>query len=490
MLQPKHERRVEKMRNGSSKQAEGRGGRRVRKFHKVNGVKTPVLKPDGTPDYYEYGAYVGKKEQARLTCEDPTLGQVIDDFQKSELYFKAKAKSTQYVYALNLARMKKLRDVPIKNITRPMLMETREGIAKGTGIGTARQWASAIGSLMTYAMDMGYIDQSPCVKMKRGLPKCNPLEAWTEDDLALAKPYVREPVRRVLVLAEYTGLRISDLVAMEWWQYDGWRIKVRPIKTKNHDPNKWLTLPCHPELKRELDAWKKEYDDAVRTGVNCGRSHFGKLVPPPTTILHTSYWTTWSVKGFESSLQRELLTRVPGFPSHRNELGNLVPDKSIHGLRKLAAVRLAQAGCSGKLIKAVGIGMVDLYTESFEQEQGAELALAKLIEHERKKGTDYQSLLAKIIDPERWEREREARLEARAATAPPLDPHFRREEDGAAYMREYRARRRRNGGKRLTDGSYSRARAAYLARKEQESGLGKLRLGHPRPRKNRPTADL
>ncbi len=55
---------------------------------------------------------------------------------------------------------------------------------------------------------------------------------------------------------------------------------------------------------------------------------------------------------------------------------------NVHGLRKAAARRLAEAGCSASEIAAItghkSLSMVQLYTASADQEKLAEAAVARL----------------------------------------------------------------------------------------------------------------
>jgi integrase len=55
---------------------------------------------------------------------------------------------------------------------------------------------------------------------------------------------------------------------------------------------------------------------------------------------------------------------------------------NVHGLRKLAAANLAEAGCSTLEIAAItghaSLGMVQLYTKSADQERMATAAIVRL----------------------------------------------------------------------------------------------------------------
>ena len=66
------------------------------------------------------------------------------------------------------------------------------------------------------------------------------------------------------------------------------------------------------------------------------------------------------------------LAKIPDFPTHRN----------VHGLRKLCATILTQAGCStheiGRVTGHRTLAMIQHYTDSVGQQASAEAAMAKL----------------------------------------------------------------------------------------------------------------
>ena len=67
----------------------------------------------------------------------------------------------------------------------------------------------------------------------------------------------------------------------------------------------------------------------------------------------------------------------------------LPADLNVHGLRKLAATELADAGCSMHEIAAItghhSLSMVQLYTRSADQERLASAAIIRLSEHADKR---------------------------------------------------------------------------------------------------------
>ena len=112
-----------------------------------------------------------------------------------------------------------------------------------------------------------------------------------------------------------------------------------------------LVIPVHPVLKAELDAWRANAASVV--------------------ILVNKFGRPWR----ESNLSKQLgdaLGKIDSFPRGRN----------IHGLRKLAAINLAQCGCTLHEIGAItghkSLAMLQLYTSGVDQERLAETAIIRL----------------------------------------------------------------------------------------------------------------
>lgn len=148
-----------------------------------------------------------------------------------------------------------------------------------------------------------------------------------------------------MVLARYTGQRRSDLCAMTWAAFDGERIKIRQQKTGAE-----LMIPCHPTLRSQLVEWKRE----------------AKAV----TILTNTLGRPW----MPQHLSHELPTALVRLGMPR--------DLNVHGLRKLAATSLADAGCTTHEIAAITghrtLAMVQHYTQTADQARLAESAIVRL----------------------------------------------------------------------------------------------------------------
>ena len=109
-----------------------------------------------------------------------------------------------------------------------------------------------------------------------------------------------------------------------------------------------LWIPLHPALGQVLCAWSK--DDGA--------------------ILHTNYGKDFTSKGFSNFMADKI-----------GEAG--LPDRCVtHGLRKAAARRLAEAGCSANEIASITghatLKEVERYTKAAEQRKLAVSAMGRL----------------------------------------------------------------------------------------------------------------
>jgi integrase len=301
---------------------------------------------DGTVKLYRYPAY--KKPRKSL---GDTVGELITSWEGSPEW-RALADSTKAGYATYLRPLIGMERVRIKDVSRRELIAIRNAIAAERGNGAATAFVRTTSALFGWAIEAGHIDYSPMIKVKR-LPGGH-LPAWSAADVEMALPALPEHLRRPIILALYTGQRRGDLIRMPWSAYDGTRIKL--VQEKTDAP---LTIAVPEELRAELDAWRASAS--------------------ATLILTNKFGRPWKASNLSKQLG-DALTEIDGFPPHRN----------IHGLRKLAAANLAQAGCTLHEIASItghkSLAMLQLYTASIDQERAAEGAIIKLAAYRLKRG--------------------------------------------------------------------------------------------------------
>jgi integrase len=292
---------------------------------------------DGTIKEYRYASFKPKIQRKR-----DTLSDLIDDYKDSPEW-RALAAESKRVYTLYLKPLDKVGHLDPGAVTRRDIITTRNAIAATRGNGASSGFIRAAGALFKWAVECDMLEHSPVNKIKHLVG--GHITAWTPAQAARALTLLPEHLRRVVIMALYTGQRRSDLCAMRWSAYDGSNIRLTQIKTATS-----LVIPAHPVLKAELDAWKQERTIAL-------------------TILTHSKGGPWRPHGLTEAMRQAL-----------RKIG--MDDINVHGLRKLAAANLADAGCSTREIGAITghktSAMIDLYTKSADQERLANAAIMRL----------------------------------------------------------------------------------------------------------------
>ncbi len=298
---------------------------------------------DGTVKTYRYGPARPRAPTAE------SLNAMIRAYRLSPSY-RALKPSSRYRYDLYLRPLEEIGHVPAAKVTRKNLNTLRDWIASKRGNGAASLFVAVAGALFNWAQENDWLKANPAFRLRA--PALGEIAAWTPAQADAAEAALPEHLRRAIVLARFTAQRRGDLCAMTWAAYDGQSIKVRQQKTGAE-----LVIPCHPTLKAELDTWRRN-----ATAV---------------TILTGATGRPVSNDFLGKTLRKHL--DAAGFP----------PALSIHGLRKLAAVELAQAGCSTHEIAAITghrtLAMIQHYTRAADQETMATAAILRLSKMQNRK---------------------------------------------------------------------------------------------------------
>lgn len=292
---------------------------------------------DGSVREYRYPA---KQPTSRYSAD--SVAAMIQGWKISPEW-RALAKVTQDGYFRYLRDLERLAARPAAEVKRRHIMDIRDAIAADRGTGAAMGFMRAASACFSWAVERGRLEVSPCHKIKR--LKGGTLPPWTEDQITTALRNLPEYLRRAVTLALYTGQRRGDLCAMRWDAYDGRVIRLKQSKTGAE-----LVIPLHWGLRGEMAEWKK-----AATSMH---------------ILTTRKGKPWIPTHLSQDLGRALV--AAGLPAGLN----------IHGLRKAAAARLADAGCTVHEIAAITghttLAMIAAYTTRRDQERLANSAIARL----------------------------------------------------------------------------------------------------------------
>jgi integrase len=211
--------------------------------------------------------------------------------------------------------------------------------------GASRNFIAALRVLVRYAVNVGLRSDDPTVRLKMPKLAAGGHYTWNEDDIASFER--RHPIgtkaRLALALLLYTGQRRADVLALGWQHVRGGYVHLRQQKT-----GRPLAIPIHPELQAVLDATPA--DNLTFLVSERGRPFY------PDAFNH------WFRKRCVEA----------GLPKRAGP----------HGLRKACCRRLADAGCSMKVIAAISghasLREIARYTEAADQRKLAEQGIAAI----------------------------------------------------------------------------------------------------------------
>lgn len=192
----------------------------------------------------------------------------------------------------------------------------------------------------------GWRKDNPAKDVQRLAYKRNPYPTWTEGDIAAfeARWPVGSRARLALALLLYTGQRRSDVIRMGPQHVRAGVLDVVQQKTGVR-----LSIPVHPALAEAIAAHSRGHLAFLMT----------ERAQPFASGTAFYNWFTWAAR--QAGIDKGM---------------------SPHGLRKAAARRLAQAGCSVHEIMSItghrSLAEVQRYTREVEQERLARGAVLRL----------------------------------------------------------------------------------------------------------------
>jgi integrase len=204
--------------------------------------------------------------------------------------------------------------------------------------------------MIDWAIDNGYREKPWHYSRKKGF-KSIPIPAWKLDDIEqyISTQHIVADVRAV-ALMYYTGQRVGDCLNMRFRDIN-WKRKV--IFVRQEKTGKELYIPIHPKL-REIIMKTNVYEPKV----------YMDFYIVTNTMQKMSYDT----------LRKTMIRKC-------HKIG--INPTPLHGLRKAAAIRMAEAGCTPHEIMSItghsSLKEVERYTLEVEQQRLARAAMDKVI---------------------------------------------------------------------------------------------------------------
>ncbi|MFT8958613.1 MAG: site-specific integrase [Gluconobacter oxydans] len=317
---------------------------RYRLYFRRPGFQSVRLPDPATPEFFQAYQEVLARSTTQQTAPVPkTLAHLINAWMQSGR-FKALGASTQINYRRLLLSIQKApyADDYVDQFQTVHLRRFVEEFADRPAAANHR--IKLFRMLFEHAVDDGWRTDNPATPLKRLKEKQDGAESWSDEHIRQFEdrwPSGSVP-RLALALLLYTGQRRSDVVRMGPRHIRGDLIEVTQQKT-----GAALLIPIHAALQIEL---------------------YRHMTTP--TFLARQNGEAFTANGFYMR-----------FKAWRSEAG--LPDGlSPHGLRKAAARRLAEAGCSPHQIAAITghatLAEVQRYTRAVDQEKLAREAMARI----------------------------------------------------------------------------------------------------------------
>lgn len=272
-----------------------------------------------------------------------TIAAVIAAYYGSD-EFRRLSENSRKTYRFDLEKLRiEHGDKRAEKIERRHVREQLEKLSATPSRAKAR--LRALRMIIHYAMDMEWRKDDPTIGIKPPRLEGDGYKAWSEDDIHTFE--ARHPIgtraRLAFGLALYTGQRRSDIIRMARADMRDGTISVRQQKTGAR-----LVLPIHPALASII---------------------VGTPVVGLTSLLTTDKGGPLSASRFSSWFSE--MVAAAGLDG-----------LSVHGLRKAASRRLAEAGCTPHEIASITghetLAEVERYTKSVNQARMARGAMAKL----------------------------------------------------------------------------------------------------------------
>jgi integrase len=201
----------------------------------------------------------------------------------------------------------------------------------------------ALRVMMKHAIEIGLRADDPTREVRAIRIKTDGFHSWTDDEIAQFERHhpIGSRARLAMALLLFTGQRRGDVIRMGAQHIRNGALHVKQEKTGAD-----LIIPVHPALAAIIAAVPRDHLTFVTT--RQGKAYLG------------STFSRW-------------------FRHQCDEAG--LPHCSAHGLRKAAARRLAEAGCTAHEIGAITghASLTELvrYTRAVDQRRLAEAAMTK-----------------------------------------------------------------------------------------------------------------
>ncbi len=327
-----------------------RGKRRC--YYRRKGRRYPLPGSPGSTEfmtaYVDAEACFGEGPIVERKPRAGTLEAVIQSYYASSGYLSLRP-ATKNTYRGIIERVRAEHGSKrVAHLERRHVADIVAAKFKDGGPSAANNFLRVLRMLCNHAIEVGELDHNPTFNVRKIRSGSEGFVTWDED--AIARYEKRWPIgtreRLAFALLLYTGQRRGDVVTMGRQHVADGVLTISQSKT-----GATVSIPLHSELKKAIDQTPNEQ----------------------LTFIVTKHGAPYTPSGFGNA-----------FRDWCNQAG--ITKLTAHGLRKAAARRLAEAGCSVHQIAAITghrtLKEVERYAAKADQIRLARDAMKTLSERE------------------------------------------------------------------------------------------------------------
>jgi integrase len=285
-------------------------------------------------------ALAGQLVQAGCSTAKPGTLRALAVSYYNSLGFRSLKPSSQAIYRRIIDRFcREHGDKRAATLQREHIVKLMAARKPGSANGLHKM----LRALMQHAVETGLRADDPTRDVRAIRAKSDGFHSWTDAEISQFEKHhpVSSRARLALALLLYTGQRRSDVVRMGRQHIRDGALQVRQLKTGAE-----LSIPVHPTLAAIIAETPTDH----------------------LTFLTTQFGQPFTAAGFGNWFREQCD-------------GAGLKHCSAHGLRKAAARRLAEAGCTEHEIAAItghaSLRQVEHYTKAVNQKKLAAAAMEK-----------------------------------------------------------------------------------------------------------------
>ncbi|MGI4819263.1 MAG: tyrosine-type recombinase/integrase [Janthinobacterium lividum] len=314
------------------------------RFRKAGLPESQTTEVFGSSEWWAwYAQALSATPKSHANVEPGTIHALAIEYYRSSDFMKLKP-STRKTYKGILDRYRQDHGAKPANRMEPRHIR-KQMDDKANEPAAANNMLKVLRALMKFAVSRGLLQADPTYGVRMIAYASDGFHTWTEAEIQAfeSRWAIGTNERLGFDLLLYTAQRSADVRRMTWKHVGDGRVIVTQEKTGQP-----IDIPIHPRLRTSLEV--------CTAGAG--------------TIIKTKLGKSFSEKGFGNWVKKAAIAAG-------------LPHCSAHGLRKAAARRLAEAGCTAHEIMSITghqtLSEVERYTRDASRKALADTAMNRII---------------------------------------------------------------------------------------------------------------